>query len=45
MDKEFEQNQLKPSDDGYEYDREVDFDADDKVSCGWDSSNSDEEYF
>ena len=47
MDKEFEQNQLKPGDDGYEYDKEVDFDADDddKVSCGWDSSNSDVEYF
>ena len=45
MDKEFEQNQLKPGDEGYEYDKEIDFDADDKVSCGWDSSNSDVEYF
>jgi len=40
MDKEFEQNQLKPGDDRYEYDKEVDFDDNDKVSCGWDSSNS-----
>ena len=46
MDKDFEQNQLKPGDEGYEYDKEINFDADDdKVSCGWDSSNSDVEYF
>ena len=45
MDTEFEQNQLKPGDDGYEYDKEVDFDGDDKVSCGWDSSDSNIEYF
>lgn len=45
MDKEFEQNQVKPGDKGYEYDKEIDFDGDDKVSCGWDSSNSDIEYF
>lgn len=45
MDKGFEWNQLKPGEEGYEYDKEVDFDGDDKVSCGWDSSNSEIEYF
>ena len=45
MDMEFEQNQLQPGDEGYEYDKEIDFDGDDKVSCGWDSSDSNVEYF
>lgn len=45
MDTEFEQHQLKPGDEDYEYDKEIDFDGDDKVSCGWDSSDSNIEYF
>lgn len=45
MDQQFEQNQLKPGDEGYKYDKEIDFDDNDKVSCGWDSNNSDIEDF
>lgn len=44
MDREFEQHQLKPGDDGYEYDKEVNFDGDDKVSCGWDSNSGIEDF-
>jgi len=46
MDKLFEKNYLQPGDKGFEYDKEIDFgDESDKVSCGWDSSNSGVEDF
>lgn len=39
MDVLFEANRLKPGDDGYEYDKEVDFSGP-KMESGWDSENS-----
>ena len=46
MDEVFEKNRLQPGDKGFEYDKEIDFgDESDKVSCGWDSSNSGVEDF
>jgi len=46
MDELFEKNRLQPGDEGFEYDKEMDFgDESDKVSCGWDSSNSGVEDF
>ena len=46
MDELFEKNRLQPGDEGFEYDKEVDFgDESEKVSCGWDSSNSGVEDF
>ena len=46
MDELFEKNRLQPGDEGFEYDKEMDFgDESDKESCGWDSSNSGVEDF
>ena len=46
MDELFEKNRLQPGDEGFEYNKEMDFgDESDKVSCGWDSSNSGVEDF
>ena len=39
MDVLFEANRLKPGDDGYEYDKEVNFGGP-KMESGWDSENS-----
>ncbi|XP_042858988.1 centrosomal protein of 19 kDa-like [Penaeus japonicus] len=41
MDSTFQKNQLKPGDQGYEYDKQVDFDNVEKVEAGWDSSEED----
>ena len=37
MDILFEANRIKPGDDGYEYDKEVDFCSGPKTLSGWDS--------
>ena len=45
MDVLFEAHRVKPGDEEWVYDKEVDFDEEDKVSCGWDSSErSDPEF-
>ena len=36
----FETNRLKPGDEGYVYDKEVDFDNEAKMESGWDSDDS-----
>ena len=36
----FESNRLKPGDEGYVYDKEVDFDVGPKMESGWDSDDS-----
>lgn len=38
MDKDFEKNRLRPGDDGFEYDKEVDFTAG-KMESGWDDED------
>ncbi|KAK7027876.1 Centrosomal protein of 19 kDa [Halocaridina rubra] len=38
MDSSFEKNQLKPGDEGYVYDKQVDFNTDNKGEAGWDST-------
>ena len=40
MDVLFESNCLKPGDEGYEYDKEVDFDVGQKMESGWDTDES-----
>ena len=39
MDVLFEANRIQPGDDGYEYDKEMDFSGS-KIECGWDSDGS-----
>ena len=39
MDVLFEANRVKPGDEEWVYDKQVNFDEEDKVSCGWDSSD------
>lgn len=41
MDKQFEKNFLKPGDEGYVYDKVVDFKNQKKESNSWDNSKSD----
>lgn len=36
----FETNRLKPGDEGYVYNKEVDFDNEPKMESGWDSDDS-----
>ena len=36
----FESNCLKPGDEGYVYDKEVDFDVGPKMESGWDSDDT-----
>lgn len=38
MDKDFEKNRLRPGDDGFVYDKEVDFTAG-KMESGWDDED------
>ena len=40
MDVLFESNRLKPGDEGYVYDKEVDFDVGPKMESGWDSDDT-----
>ena len=40
MDVLFESNRLKPGDEGYVYDKEVDFDVGPKMESGWDSDET-----
>lgn len=42
MDKGFNQNQLKPGDPGFQYDKRIDFNAAAKVDNSWDD---DDDYF
>ena len=39
MDIDFEKHRLKPGDDGFEYDKEVDFDDVGKIESGWDDED------
>ncbi|XP_076052942.1 centrosomal protein of 19 kDa-like [Oratosquilla oratoria] len=39
MESSFTKNQLKPGDENYEYDKQVEYDTSEKVEAGWDSSN------
>ena len=43
MDILFEANKLKPGDEGYEYDKEIEFGAS-KIESGWDSEGSSLEF-
>jgi hypothetical protein len=45
MDVLFEANRIKPGDEGWVYNKEVDFDEEDKMSCGWDSSDKSDPEF
>ena len=36
----FESNRVKPGDEGYVYDKEVDFDVGPKMESGWDSDDT-----
>ena len=48
MDVDFNKNKLKPGDEGFEYDKRVDFDEIEKVDGSWDDdmiSNEDDDYF
>lgn len=45
MDVLFESNRVRPGDEGWQYDKEVDFggdDGEDKLSCGWDDESGED---
>jgi len=39
MDIDFEKHRLKPGDDGFEYDKEVEFEDTGKIESGWDDED------
>ena len=41
MDAQFNANQLKPGDEGYIYDKEIEFDNGPRIESGWDSDGND----
>ena len=45
MDKQFQQNALKPGDAGYVYDKRVEFGNQEKVDDGWDDNEDLNDYF